>query len=120
MPLRLHQQVPDMRGLTRMTGQRRQPRQTARLHLLMSGGSGPPAAAPPATVWSEDLCTRLAELRPDQYGGLDATTLALELKLHDVETRQLWKGGANRRGIHRADVVARLDQSRRPGGGPLA
>jgi S-DNA-T family DNA segregation ATPase FtsK/SpoIIIE len=41
----------------------------------------------PATqerVFTVDLCARLAELRPEQYGQLDQTQLALELKGHGV------------------------------------
>lgn len=50
-------------------------------------------------VWSEVLCTRLAELRPDTYGGWDSATLAAALKPYGVTTAQVWAEGQNRRGV---------------------
>jgi DNA segregation ATPase FtsK/SpoIIIE, S-DNA-T family len=40
-------------------------------------------------VWSQDLCTGLAELRPDVYGGWDADALAAALKPYAIRTVQL-------------------------------
>ncbi|MEV7830840.1 cell division protein FtsK [Streptomyces subrutilus] len=62
-------------------------------------------------VWSEVVISRLAELRPDVYGGWDPEGLAAALKPHGVPTGQVWgkteQGkGANRRGIERARIVA--------------
>ncbi|GLV86578.1 cell division protein FtsK [Streptomyces lavendulae subsp. lavendulae] len=62
-------------------------------------------------VWSEVVVSRLAEMRPDVYGGWDPEGLAAALKPHGVPTGQVWgkteEGkGANRRGIERARIVA--------------
>ncbi|WP_327324679.1 cell division protein FtsK [Streptomyces sp. NBC_01210] len=62
-------------------------------------------------LWSEVVVARLAELRPDVYGGWDPEGLAAALKPHGVPTGQVWgktEGGkgANRRGIERAKVTA--------------
>ncbi|MEW1636396.1 cell division protein FtsK [Streptomyces sp. NPDC093801] len=61
-------------------------------------------------VWSEIVVSRLAELRPDVYGGWDPEGLAAALKPHGVPTGQVWgkteEGkGANRRGIERARIT---------------
>ncbi|MET9313082.1 cell division protein FtsK [Kribbella sp. NPDC003505] len=65
-------------------------------------------------VWSETVCDRLEDLRPDVYRGWDATGLSNALKPHGVTTGQVWLTdnagkGANRRGFTRAD----LDRARR-------
>ncbi|MFF4420491.1 cell division protein FtsK [Streptomyces sp. NPDC001549] len=61
-------------------------------------------------LWSEVVVARLAELRPDVYGGWEPEQLAYVLKPYGVPTIQVWGKteagkGANRRGIVRADIV---------------
>ncbi|MFT9665551.1 cell division protein FtsK [Streptomyces rhizosphaericola] len=61
-------------------------------------------------VWSEVVVARLADLRPDVYGGWDPEALAAALKPHGVPTGQVWGKteagkGANRRGIERARIL---------------
>lgn len=61
-------------------------------------------------LWSEVVVTRLADLRPDVYGGWDPEALAAALKPHGVPTGQVWGKteagkGANRRGIERARIL---------------
>ncbi|MEV7346996.1 cell division protein FtsK [Streptomyces sp. NPDC093544] len=68
-----------------------------------------PASEPKA--WSETVVARLAELRPEVYGGWDAEGLAAALKPYGVATGQVWGKtesgkGANRRGIERARIAA--------------
>ncbi|MDI5971516.1 cell division protein FtsK [Streptomyces sp. SL13] len=60
-------------------------------------------------VWNETVVARLAELRPDVYGGWEPEQLTAALKPHHVGTGQVWGKtedgkGANRRGITRADI----------------
>lgn len=70
-----------------------------------------PATEPKA--WSEVIAERLAQLRPDVYGGWGAEQVAAALKPHGVSTGQVWGTdpntgrGANRRGITR-DHVSRV------------
>ncbi|GAA1026753.1 FtsK/SpoIIIE domain-containing protein [Virgisporangium ochraceum] len=66
-----------------------------------------------AKVWSETVVARLIELRPDVYDGWEPAQLAAVLKPYGVTVgRQVWATdpatgkGANRKGIHRADVAA--------------
>jgi S-DNA-T family DNA segregation ATPase FtsK/SpoIIIE len=70
-----------------------------------------PASEP--KVWTETMLARLAELRPDVYGGWEAVHLAAALKPYGIALgRQVWGTdpttgkGANRKGLHRADVTA--------------
>ncbi|MGW1295085.1 cell division protein FtsK [Streptomyces sp. NPDC002533] len=71
-------------------------------------------------VWSEVVVARLADLRPDVYGGWDPEALAAALKPHGVPTGQVWGKteagkGANRRGIERSrilTVIAERDGNR--------
>ncbi|MGY4768952.1 FtsK/SpoIIIE domain-containing protein [Kribbella sp. CWNU-51] len=61
-------------------------------------------------VWSETVCARLGDLRPEVYRGWDATQLAAALKPHSVPTAQVWLTdesgkGANKRGFARADLA---------------
>lgn len=61
-------------------------------------------------VWSEVVVARLADLRPDVYGGWDPEALAAALKPHGVPTGQVWGKteagkGANRRGIERSRIL---------------
>ncbi|MGW2853407.1 cell division protein FtsK [Streptomyces sp. NPDC001215] len=74
-------------------------------------------------VWSETVVARLAELRPEVYGGWDAEGLAAALKPYAISTVQVWGKtesgkGANRRGIERARItvaVAERDGKRDAG-----
>ena len=68
-------------------------------------------------VSSETVVARLAELRPDLYGGWTPAQLADALKPHGITTTQVWGQdetgkGANRRGINRADVLTVADAAR--------
>ncbi|MCC3652721.1 cell division protein FtsK [Streptomyces sp. S07_1.15] len=62
-------------------------------------------------VWCERLAARLAELRPETYGGWKGEQVTAALKPWGIKSGQVWgtddEGqGANRRGITRADVTA--------------
>lgn len=76
-----------------------------------------PAEEPKA--WSEVVVSRLAELRPDVYGGWDPEGLAAALKPHGIATVQVGRRVegkvVNRRGItrsHLTDTVAERDGKR--------
>ncbi|ROO50813.1 S-DNA-T family DNA segregation ATPase FtsK/SpoIIIE [Micromonospora sp. Llam0] len=78
-----------------------------------------------AKVWSETVVARLAELRPDVYGGWETGNLAPALKPHGITVgRQVWGTDpatgerANRKGILRDDIttaVTKRDQRRKAG-----
>lgn len=62
-------------------------------------------------VWSETVTARLAELRPEVYGGWKPSQLAAALKPYGLTTVQVWRTGddgqgANKRGIVRDDIAA--------------
>ncbi|RDG36481.1 cell division protein FtsK [Streptomyces corynorhini] len=64
-------------------------------------------------LWNESVVPRLAELRPDVYGGWTPEQLTSALKPYGIRTAQVWGTtedgrGANRRGIKRADVLTAL------------
>jgi S-DNA-T family DNA segregation ATPase FtsK/SpoIIIE len=63
-------------------------------------------------VWSETICARLGELRPELYGGWNPTQLANALSGYRIETSQVWSSGANRRGVAAADIAAALGERR--------
>ncbi|WP_354642902.1 cell division protein FtsK [Kitasatospora camelliae] len=73
-----------------------------------------------AKVWSETVVARLAELRPEVYGGWAPDQLTAALKPYGIRTGQVWGTaedgkGANRRGITRADIanaIAERDRKR--------
>jgi S-DNA-T family DNA segregation ATPase FtsK/SpoIIIE len=74
-------------------------------------------------VWSETVCDRLEDLRPDVYRGWDATGLSNALKPHGITTGQVWLTdaagkGANRRGFTRADLDRARATARRAAGQP--
>jgi DNA segregation ATPase FtsK/SpoIIIE, S-DNA-T family len=64
-----------------------------------------------AKCWNETVVTRLAELRPEVYGGWAGEQLTAALKPLGVSVGQVWGTdpatgqGANRRGITRAHVA---------------
>lgn len=65
-----------------------------------------------AGVWSQELCTGLAELRPEIYAGWDPDTLAAALKPYAVRTVQLHMPDEN--GVRRTRYGLRrelLDQA---------
>ncbi|GIG85106.1 P-loop NTPase family protein [Plantactinospora endophytica] len=71
-------------------------------------------------VWSETVVARLAELRPDVYGGWEPAQLAAALKPHRIPVgRQVWGTdpttgkGANRKGIHRDDITNAVTERNR-------
>ena len=74
-----------------------------------------------AKVWNEAVVGRLADLRPEVYGGWEPEQLTHALKPYRIRVRQVWGTdpasgrGANRRGIlraHVADAVADRDRKR--------
>jgi S-DNA-T family DNA segregation ATPase FtsK/SpoIIIE len=77
-------------------------------------------------VWNQTVVARLAELRPEVYGGWEAEQLTAALKPHGITTGQVWATdpttgeGANRRGIDRRAVAeaATERERRRPGREP--
>jgi DNA segregation ATPase FtsK/SpoIIIE, S-DNA-T family len=71
-------------------------------------------------VWNQTVVARLAELRPEVYGGWEAEQLTAALKPYGVTTGQVWATdpttgeGANRRGIDRQAVAqAATERERR-------
>jgi len=72
-----------------------------------------------AKAWSEDIITRLAELRPEVYGQWNPEQLAATVKPYGIRTVQIWGTiedgkGVNRRGLRRTDVADAI--GRRDGG----
>jgi DNA segregation ATPase FtsK/SpoIIIE, S-DNA-T family len=61
---------------------------------------------PEPKVWSETLCERLAEYRPDRYDGLSPDALTRLLARHQVRVVQINRQGTNRRG-YALDAVAK-------------
>ncbi|MBD0735775.1 cell division protein FtsK [Streptomyces sp. CBMA29] len=64
-------------------------------------------------VWSETVTARLADLRPDVYGGWDAEQLASALKPFGIATVQVWGKteagkGANRKGVERSRILTAI------------
>ena len=62
-----------------------------------------------SSAWSETLCERLGNLRPDLYGGWEPPQLATALSPYRLATKQLAKRGSggvrsNRRGLELAAV----------------
>jgi S-DNA-T family DNA segregation ATPase FtsK/SpoIIIE len=77
-----------------------------------------------ARVWNQTVVARLAELRPEAYGGWEAEQLTAALKPYGISTGQVWATdpasgeGANRRGIDRQAVAdAATERERRRHGG---
>jgi S-DNA-T family DNA segregation ATPase FtsK/SpoIIIE len=71
-------------------------------------------------VWNQTVVARLAELRPEAYGGWEAEQLTAALKPYGITTGQVWGTdpetgeGANRRGIDRQAVAdAATERERR-------
>ncbi|MEV7089449.1 cell division protein FtsK [Streptomyces sp. NPDC093085] len=69
-----------------------------------------PASEP--KVWSETIASRLAELRPDVYGGWDPEALAAALKPHGIATIQVGRRVdgkvVNRRGVDRSHLTTAI------------
>ncbi|WP_432016187.1 cell division protein FtsK [Streptomyces hydrogenans] len=65
-------------------------------------------------VWSETVVARLAELRPDIYGGWETDALAAALKPHGISTVQVGRRVdgkvINRRGIARAHITGMITE----------
>ncbi|WP_327290760.1 cell division protein FtsK [Streptomyces sp. NBC_01198] len=66
-------------------------------------------------VWNEKIASRLAELRPEVYGGWKAATVATNLKAHGITAQDVWGTtgagkGTTRRGIVRADLTTAITQ----------
>jgi S-DNA-T family DNA segregation ATPase FtsK/SpoIIIE len=71
-------------------------------------------------MWSEAICTRLAEVNPGRYAGWDATALGKALKANGVTTRQIWWAPAsgtpgNRNGVKRQQIADALGKIRKSG-----
>jgi S-DNA-T family DNA segregation ATPase FtsK/SpoIIIE len=72
-----------------------------------------------AKCWNQTVVARLAELRPEVYGGWEAEQLTAALKPYGVSVGQVWGTdpgtgeGANRRGITRAHVLEAAERHRR-------
>ncbi|WP_328467941.1 hypothetical protein [Streptomyces sp. NBC_00448] len=72
-----------------------------------------------AKAWSEDIVTRLADLRPEVYAQWTPEQLAAAVKPYGLRTVQVWGTadgkGANRRGLRREDVLKALaERERKP------
>jgi S-DNA-T family DNA segregation ATPase FtsK/SpoIIIE len=71
-----------------------------------------------AKCWNQTVIVRLAELRPEVYGGWEPEQLTAALKPFGVTVGQVWGTdpatgeGANRRGITRAQVVEAAHRTR--------
>jgi S-DNA-T family DNA segregation ATPase FtsK/SpoIIIE len=71
-----------------------------------------------AKCWNQTVVVRLAELRPEVYGGWEPEQLTAALKPFGVTVGQVWGTdpatgeGANRRGITRAQVVEAAHRTR--------
>ncbi|MEU2873500.1 cell division protein FtsK [Streptomyces olivoreticuli] len=66
-------------------------------------------------VWNEKIATRLAQLRPEIYGGWKAETVTTSLRPHGISAQDVWgtsdKGkGTTRRGIARADITTAITE----------
>ncbi|MFH8284714.1 cell division protein FtsK [Streptomyces antibioticus] len=65
-----------------------------------------------AKEWSETVVARLAELRPDVYGGWEPDALAAALKPHGIATIQVGRRVdgkvVNRRGIDRSHITSAI------------
>lgn len=64
-------------------------------------------------VWNETVLARLAELRPEVYGGWGPEQLTSALKPHGITTGQVWGKtedgkGANRRGLTRSTLTTAI------------
>ncbi|MFU0439538.1 cell division protein FtsK [Streptomyces sp. BG2AG] len=86
-------------------------RETSGFDLLADILAVVPAEEP--KLWSGVVVARLAELRPDTYGGWEPEQLAAALKPHGVSTGQVWGKteagkGANRRGIERSHILTEI------------
>jgi S-DNA-T family DNA segregation ATPase FtsK/SpoIIIE len=57
-------------------------------------------------LWSETICDRLRELRPEHYADWTPLQLAAALRPYGPVPAQIWSDGRNRRGFHRAELVA--------------
>ncbi|WP_407646008.1 cell division protein FtsK [Actinacidiphila oryziradicis] len=66
-------------------------------------------------VWNEKVAARLADLRPEVYGGWKAATVATNLRTHGIAALDVWGTteagkGTTRRGIARADLTTAITQ----------
>jgi S-DNA-T family DNA segregation ATPase FtsK/SpoIIIE len=68
--------------------------------------------------WNERIAARLAELRPDVYGGWKAETVTTNLKPLGISAMDVWGTtddgkGTTRRGIERARIVHAIEHRKR-------
>jgi S-DNA-T family DNA segregation ATPase FtsK/SpoIIIE len=62
-------------------------------------------------IWSETVAERLADLRPEVYGGWTAVQVNAALRPHGIQiSRQVWSEGVNRRGFARDDIAKSVTQ----------
>jgi S-DNA-T family DNA segregation ATPase FtsK/SpoIIIE len=70
-----------------------------------------------AKVWSEIVCERLADLRPELYGQWGPDQLAAALKPHGIGTVQIGRRvegkTVNRRGVDRTDILTAIAERNR-------
>ncbi len=91
-------------------------RQTASYDLLGDILAVVPAAE--EKCWNERIAARLAELRPEVYGGWKAENVTTALKPHGVTAMDVWGTtddgkGTTRRGIERARIVHAVEHRKR-------
>lgn len=103
---RLHEAAGTLTG--HAAGEVFEDRETSGFDLLADILAVVPAEEP--KLWSEIVVARLADLRPEVYGGWEPEQLATALKPHGVPTGQVWGKteagkGANRRGIERSRIL---------------
>ncbi|MBY8872877.1 cell division protein FtsK [Micromonospora sp. PLK6-60] len=93
-----------------------------RRDTILEDVAGVMAEAEPK-LWSTVIVKRLAALRPDVYAGFTADQLREALKVHGLTTKQCWGEdtdtgeSGNRKGFHRADVLAALTKRDREASG---
>ncbi len=74
-------------------------------------------------VWNEKVAKRLADLRPEVYGGWKPETVTANLKPHGVAVQDVWGTpagggkGTTRRGIARADILKAHTERKQAGSG---
>ncbi|MEU6891542.1 cell division protein FtsK [Streptomyces sp. NPDC046557] len=106
---KLHEDAGTLTG--HAAGQAPETEKTASYDLLRDLLAVVPVEEP--KVWNEVAVARLAELRPDVYGGWEAEQLTAALKPYGIPTGQVWGKtedgkGANRRGFERVKVTAAI------------
>jgi S-DNA-T family DNA segregation ATPase FtsK/SpoIIIE len=124
----------DADGATSVVKRARALREEAGSVTGMAAGVEPPRQSDPAElladvlsaigdeeqIWSEAICTRLAEANPGRYSGWDAAALGKALRALGVATGQTWwtpEGGkaTNKNGVTRKAITEALAAARSAG-----